>query len=167
MATESEQPPTTTLNYVKPGTAKTAFLGMPRLLQNPVKTFRQMGALVGIGSNTDRQQVPLHDARTAGLEYDQCGFKLEPLVSKVEDWSQVAIKGSAEHTKYVAELEVIVRRLHPDVKALAWSTFLLRGGPNENGPAAGAIHFDWYAKPPRSPLRPLDPSMMMMAADGH
>jgi hypothetical protein len=139
-------PPTTTLNYVKPTTVKTRFLGMPRLLHyNVFKTFRQIGALIGVGASQEQRSVPLHDARqAAGLSYAACGFTLEPLQSAVTDWAAVQTKGSASQVAYRAELEAIVRRLHPDVKAMAWSTFLLRGGPGENGPAAGAIHLDWF-----------------------
>ena len=137
--------PVTTLNYVKASTATTAFLGLPRLCQSPSLSVRQMKALVGIGAATESHPVTLHDARSdSSLRYETCGFKLEPLSSGVVDWSQVAKRGTPEHTLYKAELEAIVRRLHPDAKALAWSTFLLRGGPGENGPAAGAIHLDWY-----------------------
>ena len=136
--------PVTALNYVKASTATTAFLGLPRLCQSPSLSVRQMKALVGIGAATESHPVTLHDARSDSLRYETCGFKLEPLSSGVVDWSQVAKRGTPEHTLYKAELEAIVRRLHPDAKALAWSTFLLRGGPGENGPAAGAIHLDWY-----------------------
>ncbi len=136
----------TTLNYVSAAAVKSQFLGMPSLCHyNVRKTCRQLGALVNFGKLQEQHQVTLTDARTAsGLAYETCGFTLEPLHSQVKNWADVQIKGSAEQLKYQAELETIVRKLHPDVKAMAWSTFLLRGGPGENGPAAGAVHLDWF-----------------------
>jgi len=143
-ASDSVTAPVTSLDYVKAGTTKTSFLGMPSIFQNPITTYNQIGALVNLGASMEKRTVPLQDARAVKLKYEHCGFKLEPLKSKVEDWSQVAIKGSAEQATYQAELEAIIRRLHPAVKAFAWSAYLLRGGPGENGPAAGAIHLDWF-----------------------
>lgn len=128
--------PRTKLNYVKAQAETTSFLGMPRLLHwNVPFTCKQIGALIHCGSMAEQHEVPLHDARAAGLSYESTGITLELLRSQVTDWSQVSKKGSAEQLKYQAELEVLVRKLHPGVKALAWSSFLLRGGPGENGPA--------------------------------
>ena len=43
---------------------------------------------------------------------------------------------TAENIKYRGELEKIIRKLHPDVVKIEWSSFLLRGPtPGENNPA--------------------------------
>lgn len=138
-------PPKTKLNYMKPDATWTRFLGPPKMQLNILQPLRQVKAYVGIGMQTQENEVELLDARTAGLGYQNVGFTLEPFTTTVADadWASVANDGSAANELYKKELEVAVRKLHPTVVKIEWSTFLLRGS-GANPPASGGIHLDYF-----------------------
>ena len=87
--------------------------------------------------------LTLLDARRRSLDYETVGFKLHPLTSQVKEWQQAAVEGTEDNVAYKAELEKVVRELHPGVKRIAFMTFLLRGGRGENAPAAVRLGWGW------------------------
>ena len=141
------------MGFTKPGVTHTNWYGFPKLrLPWPFsqggiwQTLQETKAFVGMVASTGFHEIELHDARAhqADLDYARAGFTLEPLESKVEAWPAVALEGTPERKTYEEELEAVVRRLHPGVKKVVFTSFLLRGGDGENPPAKGSLHLDMH-----------------------
>ena len=120
------------------------FFGMPKLEWRFWKTMQVSAAMMKTAGQMEPHEIVLRDARKCNVCYEQTGFTLCPLKSKVVDWNAVATYGSEQSQVYQAELEAIIRELHPTVKKVVNVGFLLRGGPGENPPAKGGIHLDYH-----------------------
>lgn len=121
-----------------------SFNGMPKLQWRFWKTLESTAALASLISKVEQHEIVVRDARRHELSYEQTGFTLRPLCSKVVDWKAVALSGTEQCKLYEAEMEAVVRELHPEVKQIVWAPFLLRGGAGENPPAKGSMHLDYY-----------------------
>jgi len=117
---------------------------MPKLQLQFWKTLTSVYYMAGMAMSLEFKKCMLLDARKRKPAYLECGFTLVHNKSAVTDWKEVAKIGTPDNMAYRAEMEKAIRALHPDVAEFVWVAFLLRGGPGENPPAAGAAHLDVF-----------------------
>jgi len=56
----------------------------------------------------------------------------------------VTVTGSEQQNLFQAELEAVIRELHPTVQKVTFASNLLRGGAGANQPATNGLHLDVY-----------------------
>ena len=84
----------------------------------------------------EHRDITVLDARKLpALTYERQGFTLVPLNSRVNDFTT----GQEE---YKRELEVMLRKLHPKAKKIAFTNFVFRGGRGQTSPATNSPHLD-------------------------
>lgn len=131
------------LRFTKKGVKGTYWNGMPSCAGGPISCCIQCGRFCQLASSMEMHDVVILDARKRELEYENTGFTLRPLKTKVADWSQIAVDGSEQQQIFKAELEKEIRALHPKVERIEFMQFLRRGG-GTNPPATNGLHLDIY-----------------------
>jgi hypothetical protein len=129
------------LMFTRPGTKELCWMGFPTC---STRFFSQMYHFGKLAMSVEKHEVAILDARRRSLDYEKCGFTLRPLESKVTNWQEVTISGSAQRNLFTDEMETIIRQLHPDVKKITFEGNLLRGGAGANPPATNGLHLDLY-----------------------
>lgn len=89
---------------------------------------------------TEYRDVKVLDARKRkSLTYEKQGFVLLPFKSTVTDWrSHEGIQA------YKKELEVFLKKLHPQMQRVVFTNFVHRGGRRQTRPATNKPHLDNY-----------------------
>ena len=88
--------------FIKAGVAakdgdRLLWYGMPKVQLNFFRTFKQLGALFRVGSSIEKKDIIVRDARSRqNLKYEETGFCLKSLHSKVKDWEQVVTEGTEQ-----------------------------------------------------------------------
>ena len=132
------------LRFTKKGTKEVFWNGFPSCSGGPIGCCIKSQRFCHLAMSMELREVVILDARKReSLRYEQTGFTLLPLKSSVTDWAQVPADGSEQQLVFSAELEKVIRELHPTVEKVTFASFLLRGG-GANPPATNGLHLDMY-----------------------